>query len=194
MPYLRFGLVAVNALAFMTLFVLAIRFLAREHSARVRRLWLVVALASGALIVGAVQRLILQASTLEWLPGSAAQGIVEEWQLVQSLVVVMLAIAGFTVVKRSADSMAASERIAATILDRVDHVDVESLDLTPREEEVLAAIGRGVLTDAELANALHISKNTVQTHVKRLLRKTGLSRRQDLLAVAYLVEKGSHLS
>ena len=191
MGYTRFGLVAVNALAFATLMVMAIRFMQRERSSRVRRVWLVVALAAGALVIGALQRIALQAALLGWLPGTETIDVLENWQVLQSLVVIALAIGVFLTVKRVADSMAATERIAGSILDRVRHVEVSNLDLTDREKEVLAAIGSGLLTDAELAQALHISVNTVQTHVKRLLRKSGLNRRQDLIGVAYLVESSS---
>jgi DNA-binding CsgD family transcriptional regulator len=159
----------------------------KESSARIRPLWLIVALASAALVVGSVQRLAIQATTLGWLPDSTDSVLAEEWQLVQSIVVAGLAIAAFVSVKKLADSMAASERIAGSILERVDHVDLRRLGLTNREEEVLALIGNGLITDAELATALHISRSTVQTHLKSLLRKTGLHRRQDLVAVALLV-------
>lgn len=188
MSYLRFGLVAFNTLTFVALLILSIRFLGREPSPRMRRLWIIVALASGALIAGSVQRLTLQAISLGWLPTLTTADVLENWQVLQSLVVVALAVAAFTTVKRLARSMTASEKIASSILDRVGHVDIENLDLTTREWEVLAAIGTGLLTDSELGEALHISANTVQTHIKRLLRKTGLNRRQDLIAVAHLVD------
>lgn len=188
MGYLRVGLVAVNALAFIVLFALTVRFMKREPSRRVGRLWMVVALAAAALIVGSLQRFVLQAASLGWLPGSVTPDVIEGWQLVQSLVVVGLAFVGFLIVKSLAASMAASERLAGSILDRVGHVDIKGLDLTKREREVLEAIGSGMLTDLELAEKLHISTNTVQTHVKNLLRKTGLNRRQDLMAIAYLME------
>ncbi|HSM44967.1 MAG TPA: LuxR C-terminal-related transcriptional regulator [Acidimicrobiia bacterium] len=194
MPYVRFGLVALNALAFLILFVLAWRGMRRERSTRVRRLWIVVMLASGALILGAGQRIVLQASMLEWLPEAAAIGIVEDWQLFQSLLVVSLVAAVFITIRKLAASMAASERIAGSILDRVGHVDVAEVNLTQREQEVLATIGSGLLTDQELAETLHISSATVQTHVKSLLRKTGLNKRQDLIAVAFLLETERHSS
>lgn len=188
MAYLRIGLVIVNALAFLTLLGLSFRFARRERSARVRRLWLIVGLASGALVVGSVQRLFLQAATLDWISDSTGLALLQEWQVLQSALVGVIAVAAFVIVRGLAVSMGASERIAGSILDRAGHVDPAALNLTKREREVLAAIGEGLVTDAELSEALHISTSTVQTHVKSLLRKTGLSRRQDLLAVAYLVE------
>lgn len=45
-------------------------------------------------------------------------------------------------------------------------------DLTPREHEVLAALGRG-LSNAELAEELGIGEATAKTHVSRVLGKTG---------------------
>lgn len=188
MGYVRFGLVALNAAAFVVLLGLSIRFQRRETSPRVKRLWLIVAMASAALVIGSIQRLVLQATTLDWLSSVAGSATLEGWQVVQSILVTMLAVGAFVVTKSLADSMAASERIAGSLLDRVSHVDPDRLDLTPRELEVLTTIGRGLVTDADLATELHISASTVQTHVKSLLKKTGLNRRQDLLAVAYLVE------
>lgn len=188
MSYVRFTLVALNSVAFMVLVVLSVRFGRREQSVRVQRLWVVVGLVAGALVLGSVQRLALQATSLGWMADSYSDRILTTWQVVQSLLVAVLAVGVFVALKRLADSMAASERIAGSILDRVAHVDVEQLKLTNREREVLAAILGGRVTDAELSNQLHISDSTVQTHVKSLLRKTGLSRRQDLLAVAYLMD------
>lgn len=188
MSVLRFTLVTLNCVAFTALLVLSFRFSRSEWSARVRRLWFIVALASAALVLGSLQRLALQATALGWFADPLATEILTSWQLVQSLLVFVLAAGAFIALKRLADSMAASERIAGLILDRVAHVEIDGLDLTKREREELTAIGEGRLSDAELSAELHISDSTVQTHVKSLLRKSGLNRRQDLMAVAYLVD------
>lgn len=188
---LRFALVAINAVAFTVVFVSSLRLRTRSISPRVRSLWLIVSVISAALLFGSAQRLALQATVLGWLPASAADEVVETWQIAQSIAVAALAVIALLGIRRLADSMAATERIAGSMLDRVRHVDIETLDLTAREREVLALIGEGELTDSELSDALHISPSTVQTHVKSLLRKTGLNRRQDLVAVASLIEERS---
>lgn len=188
MSYVRFGLVVLNLLAFIGLSVASLRFYRLESSQRVKRLWLVVALAGAALVVGSLQRLALQAESLGWLSPPSQATIIEDWQIVQSLLVAAIAIGAFLIVKGLARSMAASERIAGSILDRVAHIDPSELDLTQREHEVLENIGNGLVTDSDLSTALHISPSTVQTHIKSLLRKTGLNRRQDLIGVAYLVD------
>jgi len=53
--------------------------------------------------------------------------------------------------------------------------------LTPREQEVLELIRKGVVTDCEIGRALHIAPATAGTHVQRILRKTGLHNRHDLM-------------
>ncbi|GLY92968.1 response regulator transcription factor [Actinoplanes sp. NBRC 103695] len=49
-------------------------------------------------------------------------------------------------------------------------------DLTAREREILAALGRG-LSNADLAAALSISEATAKTHVSRVLAKLGCASR-----------------
>jgi DNA-binding CsgD family transcriptional regulator len=187
--YLRFSLVAINATLFLALTAWSLLLWRREPSQRTRLLWLTVALVSGALVFGAIQRLLLQAALLDWIDVSATESMLMDWQLVQSLVVGVLAVTAFVSVRRVAASMVVSERVAGSILDRVSHVDTSALQLSKREEEVLAMIGSGRITDVELSESLHISASTVQTHIKNLLRKTGLKSRQDLVAVAVKLDR-----
>jgi DNA-binding CsgD family transcriptional regulator len=182
--YLRFSLVAFNAILFLVLTVWSLRLWRHEPSRRTRMLWLTVALVSGALVFGAIQRLLLQAALLDWIDVSATESVLMNWQFIQSIVVGVLAVTAFVSMRRVAASMVVSERVAGSILDRVSHVDISSLQLSKREEQVLDMIGNGRITDVELSESLHISASTVQTHIKNLLRKTGLKSRQDLIAVA----------
>jgi len=62
---------------------------------------------------------------------------------------------------------------------------VTALDgVTDREREVLTLIGRG-LSNAEIAQALHITMATAKTHISRLLAKIGARDRAQLVIVAY---------
>ena len=56
--------------------------------------------------------------------------------------------------------------------------------LTPREEEVLAAVAKG-WTNAEIADALFVSLSTVKTHLASLLAKLGARNRVELAIWAH---------
>jgi DNA-binding NarL/FixJ family response regulator len=56
--------------------------------------------------------------------------------------------------------------------------------LTEREREVLLAVAKG-LSNAELADSLHMSLPTVKTHVSRILAKLGARDRAQLVVIAY---------
>ena len=80
-----------------------------------------------------------------------------------------------------------------TVLERVargETVAAEELDddageetLTPREQEVLRLVARG-LTSAEIGRELHLATNTVRSYVQALLSKLGAHSRIEALAEA----------
>jgi DNA-binding NarL/FixJ family response regulator len=68
-------------------------------------------------------------------------------------------------------------------------------ELTAREREVLAGVGRGLSND-EIAAEIHISPATARTYVSRMLTKLGARDRAQLVVIAYetgLVTPGQHL-
>jgi DNA-binding CsgD family transcriptional regulator len=59
--------------------------------------------------------------------------------------------------------------------------------LTDREREVLQHVARGY-TYREIGDTLHISPKTVENHVRNILDKLHLNRKQEL--IRYAVEHG----
>jgi DNA-binding NarL/FixJ family response regulator len=55
--------------------------------------------------------------------------------------------------------------------------------LTPREQEILAHLSRGLANHA-IARALYISEATVKTHLRRIYDKLGVDTRAGAVAVA----------
>lgn len=60
--------------------------------------------------------------------------------------------------------------------------------LTAREEEVLITVARG-LTNAEIADAIHISLSTVKTHLTSLMGKLGARNRVEIAMWAYETQR-----
>ena len=93
------------------------------------------------------------------------------------------------------DKAFVSPEIAASLMSRVAtyaqlFTDVETernvtATLTPREREVLELIGLG-LSNHEIASRLVIEVGTVKNHVHRMLRKLGVSSRQDAARFSFL--------
>jgi DNA-binding NarL/FixJ family response regulator len=90
---------------------------------------------------------------------------------------------------RKMGARALEERVAARLqeLEAAPPTSANEDDLTSREVEVLRliAIGR---TNADIATALAISLNTVATHVRSILAKTGCSNRTE--AAAHAMRRG----
>ena len=82
--------------------------------------------------------------------------------------------------RRLIEAFVAQERAAQPPLTEGDQLD----ELTPREREVLALVGRG-LSNTEIADKLILSPLTAKTHVARLFSKLDARDRAQLVVVAY---------
>lgn len=65
----------------------------------------------------------------------------------------------------------------------VNSLTGETYDLTPREDEVLAEMTKG-MSNRQIAVALTVSVSTVKSHVSNILSKMGVESRTEAVAVA----------
>ena len=77
-----------------------------------------------------------------------------------------------------------ARRLFASHAARTGSPDPRVADLTDREADVLAAMATG-LSNAEIARALHLSLETVKTHVKHVLAKLEVRDRTQAVVWAY---------
>ncbi|MBF6180611.1 response regulator transcription factor [Nocardia otitidiscaviarum] len=91
-------------------------------------------------------------------------------------------------VRRTVDGdMLFSPTLIRRLVDRAlsaDSPDLPTVDLTPREREVLRLVGEG-WSNQEIAERLHLGATTVKTHVANLMSKTGCDNRVRLAVFAH---------
>ncbi|RFA15060.1 DNA-binding response regulator [Subtercola boreus] len=88
--------------------------------------------------------------------------------------------AGSAVIAPSATAGLIRRFVAPSEANRRSSLDA----LTPRERDLFDHVAAG-LSNAEIAEALHLSDATVKTHVSRILTKLGLRDRVQLVIFAY---------
>lgn len=182
MGVLTFWIIVVNMTLFFAVAVSAWVVARRESSARMRLLARVVAVVALAFVLGAITRGIAVAVRLGWLEGRVADFMVGDWHLVQSVAALILGIAGITIIGRVAGPLRSADRIASSVSEHLlAGGTLDQLGLTNRETDVLEAIGQGHVSDQEIGALLFISPATAGTHVKNIMRKTGVKSRRELV-------------
>jgi LuxR family maltose regulon positive regulatory protein len=95
----------------------------------------------------------------------------------------------FGLVERVAAGVGSSASSAVRLLDQLRPLQLPAYvqALTPQEESVLQFLPT-LMSNAEIADAMHLSVNTVKTHLKSLYRKLGAERRRDAVVSARQLE------
>ncbi|MCU0281524.1 MAG: LuxR C-terminal-related transcriptional regulator [Acidimicrobiia bacterium] len=115
-----------------------------------------------------------------------AERAVESWG---SIAVSAAALAVFIAMARHMRPMLhalrRSERALSVVLGsfQPESLRPENLGLSLREQEVLAVIATGKVSDHEIADTLFISTATAATHVRNILKKAGLHDRRQLVLI-----------
>jgi len=75
-----------------------------------------------------------------------------------------------------------AEAIRPAVAEVADGPERRLAELTPREREIAGLVAEG-LTSPSIADRLCLSRRTVETHISRIYRKTGVSSRASLAAL-----------
>ena len=181
MSVLLFVVIAVNMLLFAALGIWVWTSMHEDDSPRIRVLSTMLAVVSAAFVLGAATRLVSVGVTMGWLDGRVGDFIASEWHLIQSLTATGLGVAGFILLRRYGKSLKTADRIASAVSDRLfEGTSLTEYGFTAREIEVLRAISDGHISDNEIAEILFIAPATAATHVKNILRKSGVRSRREL--------------
>ncbi len=180
-----FVLVMVNATLFAGLGVVGLRHARRDPSPRIRILASAFSAVCGAFVLGAVTRAVALAVQEDWLPGRVGDFLVSEWHVVQVIGGTVFALATIWFLWRVGPPMRRADNLVTVLTDRFPaNASISDMGLTARELEVLEVIAAGSMSDKDIADSLYISPATAGTHVKNILRKSGLSSRRDLVLLS----------
>ena len=117
---------------------------------------------------------LLASHWADWLLGPLAA--------IQATLVVLVAGAAVILGRHYWHRLGRAHTMVEVLTDRLPpDAHTKQARLTAREQEVLDLIRKGVVTDGEIGRALQIAPATAATHVQRILRKTELHNRHDLM-------------
>ena len=145
----------------------------------------IVVLLCTAGVISSIQDIGFQMTQLGWLSESVGKQFVGR---IQAALVVggLIVIAPVLIILRKLTAeFAQSESLTDALVNRLPAgLSVETAGLTPREREVVATIGEGNVSDSAIATTLFVSTSTAATHVRNIMKKTGIKRRGDLALLA----------
>lgn len=151
----------------------------RTRFARLQALIVVLLCVAG--LVASIEDIGFHLIRLGWLPESIGGRFLD---VVQGLLVMGgLVLLGpiLVILRRLTKEFARTEGVAEILVDRLPAgLSLETAGLTKRELEVVSVVGKGRVSDREIADELTISPATAATHLRNIMRKTGIKRRGDL--------------
>lgn len=177
--------VIVNTILFAVLFAYALRLLRRWQSTPIRFIAVSLVLVAGTFLVSSIQRLGIQAARADIIPAQWEDFFLSSYQVVLSLIGTAAGVYAITRLRAGIRRLEEGERMLSALTHNIPtEVDTSTWDLTARESQVVDTIVSGRTSDEQIAESLFISTATAATHVRNILRKTGLSSRMDLMLAA----------
>jgi NarL family two-component system response regulator LiaR len=90
---------------------------------------------------------------------------------------------GLRLTRRAENVVVREIPVPATVDFVRDEARLDELGITPRELQILELIAGG-LSNSEIAERIHVSENTVKTHLSRVFDKLGARRRTQAVRLA----------
>lgn len=178
-------IVAMDTLAVLLLLALAVGLAIaarRDRPGTLRALSLGGAAACLFLAIASLHHLLMVAAHLGLLASHWMGWLLGPIAAIQATLAVLVAVAIVIVVRHYWHRLRRAHTMVAVLTDRLPpDARARQARLTPREQEILDLIRKGVITDREIARALHIAPATAATHVQHILHKTQLHNRHDLM-------------
>jgi len=141
---------------------------------------------SVAFVLFSLTRLALIAIAQGWIPGRLAEFLDSGWVLVQSILTLGIVFFAVVVIRRAARSLREADRIVSVLPERLlGESSLEDFGFTSRELEVLEVIAQGTMSDREISEVLFISPATAATHVRNILKKSGVKSRRELVLLLH---------
>jgi len=134
------------------------------------------------LMIASLHHLLMVAAHSGLLASHWADWLLGPLAAIQATLAALVAVAAVVLLRNYWHRLGRAHTMVEVLTDRLPpNAHAKQAGLTAREQEVLELIRKGVLTDCEIGRALHIAPATAATHVQRILRKTGLHNRHDLM-------------
>ena len=134
------------------------------------------------LMIASLHHLLMVAAHSGLLASHWADWLLGPLAAIQATLVVLVAGAAVILGRHYWHRLGRAHTMVEVLTDRLPpDAHARQARLTAREQEVLDLIRKGVVTDCEIGRTLQIAPAPAATHVQRILRKTGLHNRHDLM-------------
>lgn len=134
------------------------------------------------LVIASLTRLLLVAAHTGVLASHWIDWLLGPMAAIQATLAVFVAVFAVVLARRYWHRVGRAHTMVDVLTDQLpSDAHARQARLTAREEEVLDLIRKGVINDRAIAQALHIAPATAATHVQRILHKTRLHNRRELM-------------